>query len=171
MPASTETLSLYTQFLSRSFQSTHSIKNYVSGVKSMHYLLGYSVDHINEFLINLGLKGMSRLNPHAVKQAEPITPSILRNLASNLDLSSATDKVFWCLFLFAFFLFARKSNLVPTTKEDLINGRFLKRKDVSVESDMLIVSFRFSKTIQFGETVLKTPLVKIMPWKGILLCL
>ena len=77
LPASTETLSLFTQLLSRSFESTQSIKNYVSGVKSMHYLLGYSVDHINDVLINLGLKGIARLNTHSIKQAEPITPDIL----------------------------------------------------------------------------------------------
>ena len=119
LPASTETLSLFTQFLSRSFKSTQSIKNYVSGVKSMHYLLGYSVDHINDLLINLGLKGIARLNPHSVKQAEAITPYILLKMAAKLDFTCTTYKVFWCLFLFAFFLFARKSNLVPTTKEDL----------------------------------------------------
>ena len=161
LPASTETLSLFTQFLSRSFKSTQSIKNYVSGVKSMHYLLGYSVDHINDFLINLGIKGIARLNPHSVKQAEPITPDILLKMAAKLDFTCTTDKVFWCLFLFAFFLFARKSNLVPTTKEDLKNKHFLMRKDVSVEANMLIISFRFSKTIQFGERILQTPLIEI----------
>ena len=161
LPASTETLSLFTQFLSRSFKSTQSIKNYVSGVKSLHYLLGYSVDHINDFLINLGIKGIARLNPHSVKQAEPITPDILLKMAAKLNFTCTTDKVFWCLFLFAIFLFARKSNLVPTTKEDLKNKHFLMRKDVSVEANMLIISFRFSKTIQFGERILQTPLIEI----------
>ena len=49
LPTSNETLCLYTQFLSRIFKSTQSIKNYVSGVKSMHYLLGYPVKNINVF--------------------------------------------------------------------------------------------------------------------------
>lgn len=161
LPTSTETLSLYTQFLSRTFKSTHSIKNYVSGVKSMHYLLGYPVEHINDFLINLGLKGIARLNPHCVRQAAPVTPEILLKIASVLNLSKTSDKVFWCFFRFAFFLFARKSNLVPTTKDDVKNKKYLMQKDVSVEKDMLLVSFRYSKTIQFGERNLVTPLVKI----------
>ena len=161
LPANTETLSLYTQFLSRTFQSVHSIKNYVSGVKSMHYLLGYPVEHINDFLINLGLKGIARLNPHSVSQAKPITPEILLNMASHLNLCKTTDKNYWCLFLFAFFFFARKSNLVPTTKDDVENKKCLLRKDVSLQQDMLIVSFRYSKTIQFGERILETPLVRI----------
>ena len=44
-----------------------------------------------------------------------------------LNFSSHTDCTFWCLFLFAFFLFARKSNLVPTTKKDLVNEKCLMR--------------------------------------------
>ena len=31
-------------------------------------------------------------------------------LSSVLDISSPVDSVYWCLFLFAFFLLARKSN-------------------------------------------------------------
>ena len=56
MPVSTETLQLYAQFLSRSFKSVDSIKNYISGVKSMYLLLGHSEDHINNYLLNLSLK-------------------------------------------------------------------------------------------------------------------
>ena len=52
LPVDTETLSLYAQFLSRSFKSVQSIKNYLSGVKTMHYLLGYSTAQINDFLLN-----------------------------------------------------------------------------------------------------------------------
>ena len=69
----------------------------------MHYLLGNSGDYLNDFLINLGRQGIARLNLHCVKQAEPITPEILLKFASHLNFSNTTDKVFWCLFLFAFF--------------------------------------------------------------------
>ena len=77
MPADTETLCLYSQFLSRSFKSTSAIKNYISGIKTMHYLLGFSVDHINDFLVNLSIRGIARLQPHCPKQAKAITPEIL----------------------------------------------------------------------------------------------
>lgn len=52
LPASTTTLQMYCQFLSRSFKSIDSIKNYVSGVKTMHLYLGYNIDHINGYLLN-----------------------------------------------------------------------------------------------------------------------
>ena len=51
LPSTTENLCLYAQFLSRTFKSTQSIKNYISGIKTMHYLLGYTTDAINDFLI------------------------------------------------------------------------------------------------------------------------
>ena len=91
-------MSLYAQFLSRSFKSTQSIKNYLSGVKTMHLLLGYTTDHINEFLINLGLKGMARSHPHLVKQARAITPEILLKMFSYLDVQDPFDATIWCLF-------------------------------------------------------------------------
>lgn len=167
LPADTETLCLYTQFLSRTVKSTGTIRNYISEVKTMHHLLGYSVDHINQFLINLGIKGIARLKPYCVKQAKAITPEVLTQFFTVLDLSNPKDSVFWCLFLFAFFLFARKSNLVPTTKSDLIKKKFILRKDVMVHSNYLLVCFRWSKTIQFGERILETPLVEI---PGSILC-
>lgn len=161
MPVSTETLQLYAQFLSRTFSSVDSIKNYISGVRTMHLLLGINIDHINSFLVNLSLKGLSKLKLHMVKQAEPMTPQILKRIYHVLDTSSTEDTVYWCLFLFAFFLLARKSNLVPTSKNDLSNPKFLLRKDIEVVESDLLVNMKWTKTIQQGERVLKTPLTKI----------
>lgn len=146
LPVTTETLSLYVQFLSRSFKSTHSIRNYISGVKTMHHFLGYPIEQINEFLINLSLKGIARSQPHMVKQAAPITPEILLKMYEHMNMKKSTNIVLWCLFLFAFFLFARKSNLVPTTLKDLKNSRFLLRQDVTCKGDNLVITMKWSKT-------------------------
>lgn len=167
LPVTTDTLSLYTQFLSRSFKSTQSIKNYLSGVKTLHYLLGYSTEKINEFVINLGLRGIARLQPHLVKQASAITPDILIKMYTFLNENSAEDSVYWCLFVFAFFLFARKSNLVPTSSGDFVEKKFLLREDVELNDSVLIVTMRWSKTIQFGQRLLKIPLIEI---PGSILC-
>lgn len=167
LPTSTETLQLYAQFLSRSFKSVDSIKNYISGVRSVHLLLGYNIEHINNFLLNLSLKGIAKSIPHIVKQAEPITPDILMSIHSFLDFSSIDNYTFWCLFLFAFFLMARKSNLVPTSSKDLSEPKFLLRKDVSFDDSTLLVSMKWTKTIQAGERILITPLSPII---GSVLC-
>lgn len=78
-----------------------------------------------------------------------------------LNMKKAKDVVFWCLFLFAFFLFARKSNLVPTNVKEIDSTKILLRKDVELINRVLIVSIKWSKTIQFGEKVLKIPLIEI----------
>ena len=70
-------------------------------------------------------------------------------------------------FLFAFCLFVRKSNLVPTAKKDLKSKKFLLRKNVSNEEDFLLVNMNWSKTIQYGERLLQTPLV---PIPGSIIC-
>lgn len=160
-PVSTITLQLYSQFLSRSFRSVDSIKNYINGVKTMHLMMGHSVDHINKFVLNLSLRGIGKLNPHCVKQAEAMTPEMLIKIYSVLDLRNKFDMVIWCLFLFAFFLLARKSNLVPTSNKDLKSGKFLLRRDVLDLGNHLIISFRWTKTIQRGERLLQLPLLNI----------
>ena len=126
-------------------------------------MLGYSLDHLNTFLINLSLKGLTRLKQHCVKQAEPITPLILSQIYGILDMNKADDTVIWCLFLFAFFLVARKSNLVPTNKSDIESKHYLLRNDISYSGENLCVTMRWSKTIQFGQRLLKTPLLKLHP--------
>lgn len=167
LPTTTETLQLFSQFLSRTFKSTDSIKNYINGVKTMHLLLGFQVDHINKFILNLSIKGMAKLKPYCVKQASPMTPEILLQIASILDFDNPDSLVYWCLFLFAFFLLARKSNLVPTTSKDLKNRHFLLRKNVEDHESFLLVNLMWTKTIQTGERILQIPLV---PIKGSILC-
>ena len=161
LPASTETLQLFAQFLSRSFRSVHSIRNYISGIRVVHQLLGFSLDCINSFLLNLTLRGIARLNPVIVRKAEPITPDILFQIHQILDFSGTDDIVFWCLFLFAFFLVARKSNLVPNSVSDVKKGRCLFKKNVKSFGEHLIVCMNWSKTIQYGERELLTPLLRM----------
>lgn len=167
LPACTKNLQLFAQFLYRTFKSVNSIKNYINGIKTMHLLLGYETDHINKYILNLSLKGIAKLNPYSIRQAEPMTPSILLNIAEIMNFSYKFNLVYWCLFLFAFFLLARKSNLVPTLLKDLKEKKFLLRKDIKDCGDYLIVSFKWTKTIQKGETILRIPLFQI---KDSILC-
>ena len=62
-------------------------KNYIGGIKTVHYLFGFSVDHINDFLVNLSIRGIAWLQPHCPKQAKAITPEILLKFSTLLNLS------------------------------------------------------------------------------------
>ena len=161
LPTSTTTIQLYAQFLSRSFKSVASIRNYISGVNKVHLLMGYTLDHINQYVVNYSLKGLERLKSHCVKQAEPMLPELLFKMYNVLDMSDTDDVVYWCLFLFAFFLLARKSNLVLTKTSDIDHGKCLLRRDVKIEHTYLKVTMNWSKTIQCGERLIVTPLIKI----------
>lgn len=160
IPADLETICLFIQFLSRSLKSVSSIKNYISGVRTLHLLLQFPFPHLEEFSLKLLFRGIARCNPHTVKQAQPITPEILFEIRKHLDLSNCNDATFWCLFLFAFFLMARKSNLVPDSATTFDPKKHLTRDKVIFENDVAIVIFEWSKTIQFGERILKIPLVE-----------
>ncbi len=159
-PASHDTICLFAQFLSRSFKSVQSIKNYINGVKLLHMFLDAPLDTWDSFQLKLALKGLARLKPHLPKRALPITPPILLQFLPHLDLTTPSDAAYWCLFLFAFFLMARKSNLVPKAALPLSQvAKVLKRKDVLQRSHTLLVSISWSKTIQFGERRLSIPLL------------
>jgi len=127
----------------------------------MHLYLGYNIDHIYGYLLNLALRGLSRLNPWTVKRAEPMTLEILLRIFVILDFSNSENIVYWCLFLFAFFLCARKSNLVPTSSSDIDSGKFLSTESIQFYKNYILVHFNRSKTIQFGEREIITPLLRL----------
>ena len=102
---SVQILTLYAQFLSRSFKSVDSIRNYISAIKLgklLHLYLDLEYSQFESFHFKLVLKGLSRLNPHCPNQAQPITLYMLCDMFKHFDMSSPIDATVWCLFLHAF---------------------------------------------------------------------
>lgn len=159
-PVTVETLCLYAQFLNRSFRSVNSIKNYLSGVKTLHTILDIEYPQKNMIQLNLLLKGMCRINQHTVKKAMPITPEILRDIHKFLNFEKSFDIVIWALFLLMFFLMTRKSNMVPISVSTFDSRKQLTRGDLIVQNDVLLVNFKWSKTRQFGHSR-QIPIVSI----------
>ena len=102
LPSSLPTICLYCQFLSRSL-TPPLIRNYMSSVRLFQLMLGFRFPIFLRMSFNITL---SVLPPF-------ITPQLLRTLASCGVDFDPSDVTFSCAFLFAFFLFARISNLVP----------------------------------------------------------
>ena len=90
-----------------------------------------------------------------------MTPQILREIYTFLDMSKSDDITFWYLCLFMFFLMVRKSNSVPISVEELYPSKQPIRQDVKVFQDVLVVLIKWSKTNQFGSRLLQVPLVAI----------
>ncbi len=159
VPASTATILLYAQFLSNT-HAVPSIKNYVSGVHSLHKYFGAPFPDLQEFLPSLFFRGLARLFPHIPHQALPITPLILSRLALFWDLSVPSHLTMWTACLIAFFSFARKSILFPPS-QDFNPNLHLSRGHISICDFGLLVTFTWSKTIQTGGRSLQVPIVSI----------
>ena len=84
-----------------------------------------------------------------------------------MDLSTAEDTTFWCLFLFAFHCMARKSNLVPDSYGAFDPEKQLSRGRITAAPHGLTVTWSWTKTIQFGE---REHVVPLIPIRSSLLC-
>lgn len=72
---------------------------------------------------------------------------------------SSLDVVVRCAAMFLFCLMSRAGNLFIRKEHGITLG--LSQKDVLLQGDMLLVTFRRTKTIQFGRRVLQIPLLAI----------
>ena len=160
LPASLNTVSLYCKFLSCSM-TPPSIRNYLSGVKLLHVTLGYSFPDFSSHEIQATLRGIDRLAQHCPLRAPPITPQLLGLLVSSGHIDDPIHVTFSCAFVFASFLFARISNLVPDARCADNAYCCLRRGDIEPSHYGLCVKFFWSKTNQFGKRVLKIPLLSI----------
>ena len=92
-PVDVETLCLYAQVLSRSFKSVQSVRNYLSAVKTLHSLLDLKYPETDLMQLKLLLRGIARSKQHVPRKASPITPHILKDMFSFLDLQQDFDLV------------------------------------------------------------------------------
>lgn len=160
VPSSSNTICLFAQFLSFSV-TPDTIRNYLNGVRLLHLYQGYEFPFLQDFIVKITLKGISRLASHTPKQALAMTISILLKVHSVLDSSSHFELVVFTAALFAFFLLARLSNILPVSSRVFRASKDLSRRSFLFIDGQLIVVFNWSKTIQFGERRLIFPVVSL----------
>ena len=158
LPATTEVICLFMQFLSRSFSSPTSIKNYVHGVHVLHQLLGLPFEHHQALEFRLAFRGIKRLHPHVPKKASPMDPVLLQHMFVFVDLDDPVHMTYWCVCLMGFFLMLRISHFTSQKSEF---HQPLKREDIQFTDSGAVVCIRWSKTKQFGGDILKWPLLAI----------
>ena len=156
VPAERQTLILYTAFLARSL-SPASIPGYLNVVRLMHCELGL-LNPLKDWELDLVRKGIQRKLGRPPKQKLAITPEILLQIYAQLDFNSSFLCAFWAACLVAFYAFLRKSSLLPAGARR--DQRYLCRKDIVfvADKDLVMLTVRHSKTIQFGQRVLTIPL-------------
>ena len=152
IPVEDATLAWYAQYLSYNFKSHSSVVNYLSGVKTLNLLMNASVVGFTGFLVKLTVRGFRRKNKHQPLQALAMNPVILNHIYLTLNLNNPDDVTFWAMCLTCFFLLLRKSNVVvDTLKDSTVN--LLQRSDLKFVKGEILVMLRWSKTNQFGESL------------------
>jgi len=117
----------------------------------MHVINELDISMFDDYLIKMMIRGVKVDKKHVIKKAAVMTPAILLRLFEVLDPSLSEDCTFWALFVIAFFLLARKSNLVPDSVKKFDASKQLTRGDIEVTEDSLLVTLKWSKTNQTGR--------------------
>ena len=159
LPANLDTVCGFAQFLSRSITS-NSIRNYLSGIKMLHILLGYEYNFTDDLHLQLVLRGIGRMKPHVPRRARPVTPAILSAFHGCMDQSSSLHWTVFACSLVLFFTMARLGSVLPSS-EATPNKLFLLRKCMNFSREGMLVTILHTKTIQFGERRLHIPLVRM----------
>lgn len=127
----------------------------------MHLECGYGNPLINNWSIDILMKGVARDLGLAVERKLPITPDLLLFLYTSLN-NSVFDRVFWAACLFLFFTFLRKSNVFPLSSNSFNPSRHLTRGDILISpkgaQDGVFARVKWSKTIQFKDRIVLSPL-------------
>lgn len=161
LPALEETLVLFIKFLELNVRSPKTVYNYVLGVKIRHHWLGYDVKAFSSLRVKHMLRAVVKMSTHVVKQAQPVTPQILLEIKSTLNMSDPDDVTFWAACLVSFMLMLRKSNLVPNTLGSFDPTKQLTRGHLQFVPNAVWVTIVWSKTLQFHLKELKYPLLAI----------
>jgi hypothetical protein len=125
--------------------------------------VGLDFPSLKSFALTVTLRGIDRLALHCPVRAPPVTTSMLLLLVKSSPEAGTTpeDITFSCAFLFAFFLFARISNIVPSSSRSFDYRKHLCRGDIVSAPHGLTVNFKWSKTNQTSSRGLRLPLVAI----------
>jgi len=166
-PVDIVSLLLYMQYLSNKMKSPQTVTNYVNGLRVLHALYNLDTSMFYSLEAKLLSRAIKRSKLHRVKQAEPISIGILDRMSRVVDVTDPKERVMWCAILVMFFCMLRSSNLVPKSKTSFDPDKQLCKSDIIKGQDVMVVSIRWSKVIQFAQRHYHIPLLSI---PGSLLC-
>ena len=167
LPVSENDICRYAQYLDGMMTAHETVLNYISGVKTLHVLLGYTTKQFESLLLKLTLRGIKRNNNHIPNQAPPVDVGILHAIYALLNLNKEEDLLFWLVLLVGFFLLFRKCNLVPDSNNKFDPTKQICREHVSIFQNHARVVIHWTKNQQFSKEPLTFALPRI---PGSILC-
>ena len=160
VPAHPTTLARYIAYLARTLKY-QSVRVYLAAIRYIHLDAGLTNPFQDNFFLTSILKGVRRSLGEHIIQKRLITPDILLGILQTLDLTNSLHASFWSACLLLFFTLRRKSNMFAPSTTAFNPTKHLTRQDVRYlatgDWTGLILVSRWSKTIQFRERTLETP--------------
>ena len=154
-------MSLFPQYLAYTFHSARAVHNYLAGVHTLHILTKVSPPDLKDVEIRLTIRGLEKRMAKPVKWAQLLTPEILLDILTTLDLSTRSDLTFWGILVVGFFAMLRKSNLVSDSIDSFDPLKQLTRGHIEFREQIATLHVTWAKNIQNRETVLEIPLFPI----------
>ena len=160
-PCDNKQLCRFGQYLARTFKSAEGVGNYQSGIRTCHALLGLQIPDPSERQMQMFMQGLKRVLIHAIKQTEPMTPELLLRLSKVVNYMDEVELVAWVATLLGFYMFMRRSNLVPDSVDNYNIKEQFCRGDLNLTGleTAMMTEVRWSKTLQFREKVLRFPVL------------
>ena len=156
-----DTLCAYTESLAQTFKSPKSVSNYISAVRLLHKRIGVTALSLDCFEVRLMLRALPLTMRHIPKQRLPITIEMLRKICVMCDEYQCVGVVLKFAFIISFFGFLRQSNVAPKSKQEFDTTRHSCRRDIVVAKPGLLVTLKWTKTIQSLGTPTVIPIPEI----------
>lgn len=157
VPTENSTLCRYATYLSYRL-SYSSITQYLNIIRILNVSAGYANPLDDNYDLRCVLRGIRRSIGDSVTRKTPITPALLLDILSTLNLESTLDSAFWAAALVSFYGMLRRSNVSVPSANNFDTTRTLLRSDFKFSDEGILLTVRWTKTIQFKERVLKIPL-------------
>ena len=160
MPVHSQHLMRYVAHLSQHL-APNSIEKYLNIVRLLHLEYGYD-NPIQNWHVQSTIKGIQKEFGTAVKQKLPITPKILLQMKSLIDVTAPYWISFWAASLVAFYGFLRKSNVFYDPHLPPSDQKHIQRRDIIYRKPgITFIMLNHTKTIQFKERTLELPMPSI----------
>lgn len=104
------------------------------------------------------LRGVKRVKGDTRHWKLPITPHILLRIRGQVHSHQPMDVTLWACYTTAFFSMLRTSNLLPNAVSNFDPTKQLCRGDLSFHPGGILLTIKWSKTIQYRERVHQIPL-------------
>ena len=137
---------MYAQYLANTHSNVTSVKNYISGAKSLVRNANGDLTPFDSHVLTNLIKGVARLSTHIPYRPQPLTVTDLQRCSDDLGALGPGGVVARAALLFGVATFLRQSNFVAGSA--LTAGHLLTRGDLHLTPTGLNVTITSTKTIR-----------------------